>query len=70
VTFTFTPDGTEAFARLTERHRKRRIAFVLDDLVLFAPIVQTRIVGGSGVLTVGGGPADEQRLKATTLAAA
>ena len=54
VSLKFTqPQGADTFERLTGRNIKRRMAIVLDDRVESAPVIQTKIGGGSGVITLG-----------------
>ncbi|MBL8604351.1 MAG: protein translocase subunit SecD [Myxococcales bacterium] len=55
VSITFTRQGAEVFARVTEENVKRRFAIVLDDRVNSAPVIQQRIAGGQARITLGGG---------------
>jgi len=50
----FKPDGADEFSELTGRNVKRRMAIVLDDIVMSAPNIQTRI-GANCSITLGGG---------------
>lgn len=55
VSITFTRQGAEVFARVTEENVKRRFAIVLDERVNSAPVIQQRIAGGQARITLGGG---------------
>ncbi len=57
VAFKLTPDAARRFGAFTESHIGRRLAIVLDNRVLSAPIIQTR-VEDSGIIS---GMDDEQR---------
>lgn len=50
VSFFLTTEGGELFARATERNIGQRLAIVLDDKVMSAPVVQGRIQG-DGIIT-------------------
>ncbi|MEK7766742.1 MAG: protein translocase subunit SecD, partial [bacterium] len=50
VSFEMTPKGGRDFAELTGRHVGRRLAIVLDGKVYSAPVIRSRIGGGSGVI--------------------
>ena len=51
VAFTLDRPGANAFARTTERNVGRQLATILDDQVFLAPVIESRIGGGSGVIT-------------------
>lgn len=46
----FTADGGQKFASITERNISRPIAIFLDEYPLSAPIVETKIEGGTAVI--------------------
>lgn len=67
----FTADGGRRFALLTRGLVRRRLAIVLDERVLSAPLVQEEIDGGRAVITMGGvGTSEEQLAEARALAVA
>ena len=51
VAFTLDRHGANEFARVTEHNIGRQLATVLDGQVFLAPEIQSRIGGGSGVIT-------------------
>jgi SecD/SecF fusion protein len=51
VAFNLDREGANQFARVTERNVGRQLATILDGQVFLAPEIQTRIGGGSGVIT-------------------
>lgn len=51
VAFTLDRAGANSFARTTERNVGRQLATILDDQVFLAPVIESRIGGGSGVIT-------------------
>ncbi len=51
VSFSFNATGAKIFADLTKQNRGKRIAIVLDEKVLSAPVVNDPILGGSGVIS-------------------
>ena len=53
VGFSLTPDGGRRFAELTSRNIGRQVAIVLDDQVQSAPVIETAIAGGEGVIRGG-----------------
>src|SRR5262249_46311852 len=69
VALEFTPEGGDLFEEATGRMVKRRFAIVLDGMVESAPVVQTRIGGGRGGITMGGRALDEQATNAKKLEA-
>ena len=54
VAFSFDPEGAKIFAKLTGDNVGHRMAIVLDDLVNSAPVIQSKIAGGNGSITLGG----------------
>jgi preprotein translocase subunit SecD len=50
VRFELTREGTTEFAEITSRNLKKPIQIVLDGNVMSAPIVQSAITGGAGVI--------------------
>jgi preprotein translocase subunit SecD len=69
VALEFTPEGGARFEALTERNVKRRFAILMDGVVESAPVIQTKIAGGRGVITMGQGTPEEQRRNAQQLEA-
>jgi preprotein translocase subunit SecD len=67
VQLEFTPIGGERFEEVTGKNVKRRFAIVLDGKVESAPVIQTKIGGGRGVITMGHGSLDEQAQNAKNL---
>ncbi len=67
VALEFTPVGAERFEDVTGKNVKRRFAIVLDGKVESAPVIQTKIGGGHGVITMGAGSLDEQATNAKKL---
>jgi len=51
VQLNFTSQGSTKFAKITERNVGKIVAIVLDDVVVEAPRVNERIIGGSAVIT-------------------
>lgn len=51
VTFRFDPQGARAFGDYTAAHVGEPFAIVLDNEVLSAPVIQSAIPGGSGIIT-------------------
>ncbi len=51
VTFKFNTVGGRKFGEVTKENIGRQLAIVLDDEVISAPVIQTAIMGGSGVIT-------------------
>lgn len=56
VRLTFSPESGSAFATLTGASIGRRLALMVDDEVMSAPLVRDRIPGGQVVITMGGDP--------------
>ena len=54
VAFSFDPEGAKIFGKLTGDNVGHRMAIVLDDIVNSAPVIQSKIGGGNGSITLGG----------------
>ena len=66
VTLTFTPDGKQKFADITQRNVKKRVAIVLDNEVIEAPTVNEPILTGDAVIS-GGFTVDSANVLSTEL---
>ena len=53
VSFRFDPIGARRFGNVTRKNVKKPFAIVLDNKVISAPVIQTEILGGSGIITGG-----------------
>jgi preprotein translocase subunit SecD len=51
VSFRFTTSGGRAFCRATTDNVGKPLAIVLDERVISAPVIQSSICGGSGIIT-------------------
>jgi preprotein translocase subunit SecD len=51
VSFRFTTSGGRAFCRATTDNVGKPLAIVLDERVISAPVIQSAICGGSGIIT-------------------
>lgn len=51
VKFSFDGSGAKAFAKATRENVNRRLAIVLDDEIISAPVINGPITGGEGVIT-------------------
>jgi len=51
IDFSLTPGGKKQFAEVTGRNIGRRLAIVIDDQLITAPIIQTQITDGKGQIT-------------------
>ncbi|TXL78751.1 protein translocase subunit SecD [Vineibacter terrae] len=51
VSFRFTTSGGRAFCRATTDNINKPLAIVLDERVISAPVIQSAICGGSGIIT-------------------
>ena len=51
VNFRFNPTGARKFGDYTAGHIGEPFAIVLDDEVISAPVIQSHIAGGSGIIT-------------------
>jgi preprotein translocase subunit SecD len=67
VALNFTPLGADRFEDVTGRNIKKRFAIVLDGKVESAPVIQGKISGGSGQITMGAGGIEEQLANARKL---
>ncbi|OGQ33839.1 MAG: protein-export membrane protein SecD [Deltaproteobacteria bacterium RIFCSPHIGHO2_12_FULL_43_9] len=59
VGFVFNPEGARDFGELTEKFKplggkRHQLAVILDEKVYSAPVIQSAIPGGRGVITLGG----------------
>lgn len=52
VSMNFDKNGARIFAEVTGKFVKRKMAIVLDDKVNSAPVIQTKIEGGSAMITL------------------
>lgn len=68
VAFKLTPKGATAFEKFTGEHIGERLAIVLDNIVHSAPVIQSKIPGGNGQITLGRGMGDETMKEAKDLA--
>lgn len=59
VLVTFDRYGGRKFAEMTGKHVSRKMAIILDEKVISAPVIQTEIGGGASQITMGGGTNDE-----------
>ena len=53
VSFRFDPVGARKFGDATSKNVGRRLAIVLDNKVISAPVIRSAITGGSGIITGG-----------------
>ncbi len=53
VSFTFNTRGTVRFAKATQANIGKRFAILLDDESITAPVIQSAIIGGSGLIDGG-----------------
>jgi preprotein translocase SecF subunit len=53
VGFSLTPEGGRRFAELTSENIGRQVAIVLDDQVQSAPVIESAITGGEGIIRGG-----------------
>ena len=51
ISFTFNASGGRAFCAVTRANIGKRLAILLDNEVISAPVVQSAICGGSGIIT-------------------
>ncbi len=51
VTFRFDTLGARKFAKATSQNIDRRLAIVLDGMIISAPTIQSPITGGNGIIT-------------------
>ena len=57
VSMKFTPTGGKRFGDITGSNVGRRMAIVLDDVIVSDPVIQGKIAGGSAQITLGSGEA-------------
>jgi preprotein translocase subunit SecD len=62
VNFRFNPSGGAAFGRYTGENIGKLFAIVLDDEVISAPVIQSHIPGGTGIITGTFSPEESTRL--------
>ncbi len=62
VSFRFNPAGARAFGDYTAKNIGKPFAIVLDNQVISAPVIQSHIAGGSGIITGNFTVEDAQRL--------
>jgi len=60
VSITFTDAGGKIFERITGANIQRRFAIILDGRVSSAPVIQSKIAGGHGQITMGSGDPEAQ----------
>ncbi len=68
VSFTLNPRGASLFDKLTAESIGHRLAIVLDNIVHSAPVIQSRIGGGRGQITLGRGDGEALMKEAKDLA--
>ncbi|MDR2080718.1 MAG: protein translocase subunit SecD [Campylobacteraceae bacterium] len=51
ITFSLNPQGAKIFGDFTGKNIGKKLAIVLDNMVYSAPVIQSRIGGGSGQIT-------------------
>lgn len=68
VSFSLNPRGAAIFDKLSGDNIGVRMAIVLDGIVHSAPVIQSRISGGHGQITMGRGGGDEVMKEAKDLA--
>jgi len=68
VSFSLNPRGATLFDKLTAANIGNRLAIVLDNIVHSAPVIQGRIPGGHGQITLGRGGAQDLMKEAKDLA--
>jgi hypothetical protein len=62
VNFTLTKRGGELFSEITKRNLQRRLAMVVEGKVVSAPVIQSQISGGKGMITGNFTEAETQQL--------
>jgi len=62
--------GTRVFGDLTSQSIGRKMAIILDNKVVSAPVIQAAITGGRSNISMGAGTAEEQQHEADVLVAA
>jgi protein-export membrane protein SecD len=68
VAFSLNPRGGAIFGTLTGENIGHAMAIVLDNIVYSVPVIQSRIDGGHGVITLGRGNNDDMMKEAKDLA--
>ena len=68
VAFQLNPRGAVEFEKITEANLHKRLAIVLDDIVHSAPVIQSKIPGGHGQITLGRSGGDQAIKEARDLA--
>ena len=51
VSFRFDTEGAQKFGKITSNNVGKRLAVVLDGVVITAPRINSAITGGSGIIT-------------------
>ena len=51
VHFSLNHNGSKKFADVTSKNRGKRLAIVLDDKILSAPVINDPIIGGDGIIS-------------------
>lgn len=69
VPFELDRNGGRIFSEVTGKNIGKRLAIILDNKLYMAPNIQVRIPNGRGVITLGGGTAEEARDLAIVLKA-
>jgi preprotein translocase subunit SecD len=67
VLLAFSPAGAERFEEVTGANVGRRFAIILDDVIDSAPVIKTKIGGGSASITMGSGDPEKQLADAKKL---
>ena len=67
VSLRFTGPGGKRFGEVTGANVQKRMAIVLDDLVVSAPTIQGKITGGNAVINLGRGGYNQKLEEATEL---
>jgi preprotein translocase subunit SecD len=60
VSITFTDAGGKMFEKITGANVQRRFAIILDGRISSAPVIQGKIAGGHGQITMGSGDPEAQ----------
>jgi preprotein translocase subunit SecD len=53
ISIEFDRTGAKIFEKVTAEHVRERLAIILDDEVMSAPLIQSRITGGKARITLG-----------------
>jgi preprotein translocase subunit SecD len=51
VGVTFTEEGTKKFAKLTEEHKGKRLAILVEGKVISAPVINDKVTGGKAMIS-------------------